>query len=123
MILNLTQHKASPEQREDGVVDLPREEREYLKHYLTFAELPSAEILDRRAQLIVQLISGNKPKQAMIGGAPFFMSVLEAALIGEGIQPLYAFSKRESHEEVLPDGSVTKTQVFRHLGFVEAREG
>lgn len=54
----------------------------------------------------------------MIGGAPYFMAPLETALEWRGIIPLYAFSKRECHEKRNPDGSVSKTMVFRHEGFV-----
>ena len=46
---------------------------------------------------------------------------LEEALMKRGIVPLYAFSRREVVETPLPDGSVKKTQVFRHLGFVTPR--
>lgn len=56
----------------------------------------------------------------MVGGAPFFMAPLEAALRAVNIIPVYAFSKRESVEEKQPDGSVKKTQVFKHAGFVPA---
>lgn len=46
------------------------------------------------------------------------MSTLEKALQYTGITPVYAFSKRESKEEKLPDGSVKKINVFKHVGFV-----
>ena len=55
---------------------------------------------------------------AMIGGAPWMMSALEGALLDAGVQPVYAFSVRESVEQVQPDGSVRKVNVFRHVGFV-----
>ena len=61
-----------------------------------------------------------RAEAAMIGGAPFFMSALEAALKERGVRAVHAFSRRESGEERLPDGSVRKTQVFRHAGWVEA---
>lgn len=35
------------------------------------------------------------------------------------MQAGYAFSRRESVETQLPDGSVKKSSVFRHIGFVE----
>ena len=54
----------------------------------------------------------------MIGGAPFLMSPLESALLNNGIEPVYAFSTRESVEKKLPDGSVQKTNIFKHKGFV-----
>ena len=56
----------------------------------------------------------------MIGGAPFFMGPLERALRENGITPLYAFSKREAADIKQADGSIKKTQIFRHVGFVEA---
>ena len=54
----------------------------------------------------------------MIGGAPFFMGALEAALYRRDLTPLYAFSRREVVEKATDDGAVTKTAVFRHEGFV-----
>ena len=54
----------------------------------------------------------------MIGGAPFLMGALESALLDYGITPVYAFSKRESVEEVQKDGSVKKINIFRHAGFI-----
>ena len=55
----------------------------------------------------------------MIGGAPYLMSALENALMAVGIKPLYSFSERVSMEETIADGTVRKTNVFRHVGFVE----
>lgn len=55
----------------------------------------------------------------MIGGAPFLMPVLDKALRNYGHRPIYAFSKRESVEKTNPDGTVVKTSVFKHAGFVE----
>lgn len=128
MILNLTQHAATPEQIGAGVVDLPTEQRELLSRLLTFDTPPSAAELANRAEAVAELAAqnglgdgdGDDPivRQGMIGGAPFFMSALERALLERAIDPVYAFSRRESVEEKLPDGSVRKTQVFRHAGFV-----
>lgn len=129
MIINLTQHAASPEQREAGVVDLPEQQREALHEALTFESVPTSMELDDRADWVSELavfngLGGDEedpiPTAAMIGGAPFFMSRLEASLLGKGITPLYAFSKRDSVEEAQPDSSVIKRTVFRHLGFVSA---
>ncbi len=121
MILNLTQHPASPEQVAAGVFDLPEGHREQLQRLLTFDELPEYEELLQRAAQIVDLVLGvypNKSLSAMIGGAPFFMPVLAYTLSDAGIKSFYAFSRRESVEETLADGTVRKTAVFRHLGFV-----
>ena len=36
------------------------------------------------------------------------------------IEPVFAFSVRETEEKVQPDGSVKKVAIFRHAGFVQA---
>jgi len=119
-ILNLTRHPATPEQKAAGVVDFSEEGRRQFSRLLTFDELPSSDEIWQRALLIASSAKRDDPEAAMIGGAPFLMAPLEKALRMVGITPLYAFSRREAVEETLPDGSVKKTQVFRHLGFVEA---
>lgn len=119
MIINLTQHPASAEQLAAGVIDLPGEARSALIALLTFETLPPAAEIASRARVIARLASQDyRCDGAMIGGAPFLMAPLEVALKMRGITPLYAFSVRESVEAVQPDGSVRKTAVFRHLGFV-----
>jgi hypothetical protein len=119
-ILNLTQHAASPAQIEAGVVDLTGELKEELTRHLTFDTLPTGSEIDRAARCIAAIASHLRVPAAMIGGAPYLMGPLEAALKAVGVKPLYAFSVRESVETTLPDGRVVKTAVFRHLGFVEA---
>ncbi len=114
-MLNLTQHKATEEQVAQGVKDLPQEQVEKLAKLLTFEEAPTTEELRNRAIAIAQLAKETGEFSAMIGGAPFFMSSLEAALQAKGIQPRYAFSKRESVEQSQPDGSVKKVAVFKHI--------
>ena len=123
MILNLTQHPASPEQLSAGVVDLPAEIRETVVAMLTVNILPTRrEIEDRCADIAMLAATAfdAHPVQAMIGGAPWMMACLEGALLDQGIQPVYAFSVRESVEQSQPDGSVRKINVFRHSGFVSA---
>ena len=118
-IVNLTQHLATPEQKEAGVVDFEKNTAEKVKQLLTFETIPTqTELVDRANQLVIFAeISGADA--ALIGGAPFFMSTLEKELKREGIKPLYAFSRRESVEKTLPDGSIQKTNIFKHIGFVE----
>jgi hypothetical protein len=125
MYVNLTQHNATPEQVTAGVVDLPPERQHYLRGLLTYEEIPCAEEIRERADDIAALAEEaaeffGEHVRAMIGGAPYLMSSLEDALRATGIEPVYAFSARESVEEALPDGSVRKTTVFRHVGFVPA---
>lgn len=123
-MLNLTQHAATPEQIEAGVRDLAAEQRAELSALLTFAERPTrAEVIARAAEIAAfatQHVWEGEP--VMIGGAPFLMGALEAALwrdADEGcIAPYYAFSVRETEEQNQPDGSVRKVAVFRHAGFV-----
>jgi len=123
-ILNLTQHRPTPAQVEQGVVDLEGEKREQLIKLLTFNELPTPSEVRERAERIADM--AVRYEAAMIGGAPYLMGPLERELRKRGITPLYAFSRREVVEEVQPSGKwgkdgwvVRKTQVFRHLGFVE----
>lgn len=135
-IINLTQHFATPEQREAGVVDLSEELREELVKMLTFNEIPDRSDLEWRARSIAWMarresgvpqrlvLEDELPRpKVMIGGAPFFMSTLEKVLTLSGFYPVYAFSKRESVEVLRPDGSVEKRNVFKHAGFVRAWGG
>ena len=130
MILNLTQHPATADQVEVGVIDLAGEELAALKECLTFGNLPAAqEILDR-AHDIAELACHNGlgpdnvddplPQRAMIGGALWLMAPLAAALRGRGIDPVFAFSVRETEEHAQADGSIRKVAVFRPAGFVPA---
>lgn len=122
MILNLTQHTATPAQIAAGVVDLTGQRLASLKSLLTFEELPTRSDIERAAQAIANMATlcfdHSDQKSAMIGGAPFLMGALESALMDYGITPVYAFSKRESVDEVQVDGSVKKMNVFRHAGFI-----
>ncbi|MDX9971903.1 MAG: hypothetical protein RBU21_02825 [FCB group bacterium] len=128
MILNLTQHQPSAEQQVEGVVDLPAAERAILIKLLTFDALPGRGEILARAHDIAELACQNglggdgddpHPQRAMIGGAPYLMGVLEDELRARGIAPVYAFTRRETVEQV--DGSVRKVAIFRHAGWVEAR--
>lgn len=120
-IINLTQHNATPEQTAAGVIEPA--DKKMIQRLLTFEELPSAEDMESRADLLALMVTnmemGGGSRKVLLGGAPFFMSFLEKALKKAGHQPVYAFSKRESVDQVLEDGTVRKTAVFKHLGFVE----
>ena len=124
MILNLTQHQASTEQVEAGVVDLTGADLDELKRLLTFVDLPREGEPEERARAIADIarrasvaVAEGEEVFGMIGGAMWLMAPLEKALANAGIAPVYAFSVRESVEETLPDGSIKKTAVFRHKGF------
>lgn len=134
MILNMTQHAASAEQKAAGTVDLAPSEAAELRRLLTFNELPTEKQIEERAAAIVGLARAHFRKlmgrvasgaiegediRCMIGGAPFLMPALTQAMRRGGFVPVCAFSRRESVEESLADGSVVKRSVFQHLGFVE----
>lgn len=151
-ILNLTQHNATQDQLQAGVVDLPVEIKERLVSLITFDTIPSEIELITNANSVANLATAyfrelaetcdlstaekhaldldkyapglnsyNNVTMAsvMIGGAPFFMSHLESALGRSKIRPMYAFSARESVDIEQEDGSISKTTVFKHLGFVK----
>ena len=119
-ILNLTQHQATPEQVAQGVVEPSIENKEDIKLLLTFDSLFDTDYdqMVNRAVTLATICVREGCSKAMIGGAPFFMAPLETALRERGVKPLYAFSVRESVEQSQPDGSVRKTNVFKHVGFV-----
>lgn len=115
-LINLTQHAASAEQLAAGVVEPTDKAR--VQELLTFEGLPSGDEILARAKALAAVAADGGADAAMIGGAPYLMASLEWALKQRGITPLYAFSVRESTEQVLPDGTVRKVAVFKHLGFV-----
>lgn len=152
-ILNLTQHVATQDQIEAGVIELPAELKARVTGLLTFDTIPTPHDMEASANSIVKiaydyfreladtrplsnaeklaldldsyapgLASFNNVSMAsvMIGGAPFFMSHLEVALKRANIRPVYAFTARDSVDIKQEDGSVKKTAIFKHMGFVEA---
>ena len=135
MILNMTQHAASTEQKAAGTVDLMGAEAADLKRLLNFDNLPTGQQIKDRADAIADLARDYLLKigertdipgegragniRCMIAGAPFLMPALTQAMRSRGIVPVCAFSRRESVDEDQADGSVIKRSVFRHLGFVD----
>jgi hypothetical protein len=121
-ILNFTQHDATPEQVAAGVVEPESADKEKIQRAITFEDLPSPGDLRRRATVCALLARDLMAKYdcdgVMIGGAPFFMSHLESALRSFRVPYCYSFSRREAAEQIQPDGSVKKTHVFRHVGFI-----
>ena len=120
MIYNFTQHDATPGQIDAGVVELPPALAAQVRGLITFHELPGFDELTAAAAAVAGIAVEIGAREVMIGGAGFFMSHLESALRRAGVVYKHAFSRRESVDEVQPDGSVRKVAVFRHLGFVPA---
>jgi len=127
--LNLTQHTATPEQKLAGVIDLPEYLRKELIEYITFEEIPSPKAMEELAAKVAKLYEraysvisndGVIPlgSFAMVGGAPYFQRYLEDALRRIGVEPLHAFSVRESADQPQNDGTMKKVAVFRHAGWV-----
>lgn len=122
-ILNLTQHKATPDQIASGVIDLEPEIRARVIELLTFNELPTHEDISARVEALALIVADVFPiafGRIMIGGAPYLLSVLSERLKNDTYVPLYAFSRRESIDVTQDDGSVRKTTLFKHIGFIEA---
>ena len=135
MILNITQHMASAEQKAAGTMDLAAAEAADLKRLLNFDNLPTERQIKERADAIAELARAQLLKieerrgtpggagagniRCMIAGAPFIMPALTQAMRSRGLIPVCAFSRRESVDEAQADGSVIKRSVFRHLGFVD----
>ena len=111
--LNLTQHASSPGQ----FCEEPKN-KELVSKLLTFDIIPNGHTLRQRADELAVIAAEHGATEVMIGGAPYFMSYLEKSIIHCNMQPCYAFSKRESVDEKQPDGSIKKTTVFKHDGFI-----
>lgn len=115
-IANLTQHEPTSNQVEEGVINVTHNLN--LAGLLTFSRVPSEQEMKERAEKLASIAAEAKAEAAMIGGAPYFMRPLEEALRARGIRPLYSFSERRSVEKHNPDGTVVKTNVFEHVGWV-----
>lgn len=114
-ILNLTQHKATPEQVSVGVVDIINiYELDRLVARLTFNQIPDSLEMAERAISLCKIAKRYEADAVMLGGAPYFMPVLSSVMKQHGFRVFFAFSVRD----VVEDGD-TKTSVFKHAGFVE----
>lgn len=116
-ILNLTQHFCTPDQVKVGVHEPVHKDK--VQSLLNFTSIPTEMGMRSRAEKLAYMAKEDGYSAAMIGGAPYFMAILEDELKKKGIKPMYAFSIRESHEVEQEDGSVKKINVFRHAGFYE----
>lgn len=123
-VLNFTQHTLTKEQLDSlvgegfSLENIETEAPRWLKDHLTFTKCPSREELNFRAQALADYAESQQATDVVMGGAPYFMGALETALVERGIKPRYAFTERVAVETVNPDGTTTKTSVFRHSGWV-----
>lgn len=115
-IINLTQHFATETQVKDGVFE--PSDKNTIKNLLTFSTIPSKEDMVERAKKLAQIALESKADHAMVGGAAYFIPVLESKLIAVGIKPLHSFTERKSVDKIADDGAVQKVSVFEHIGWV-----
>lgn len=122
-MLNITQHTATKEQAEDGVVEPSQEIKAQIQKLITFDKtvMSEPEQIWNRAKALVALIKREYPEihKVMIGGALYFMPALTRELKEHGYEVFFSYTDRVSVETHNADGSVTKTLIFKHLGFVE----
>lgn len=123
-MLNLTQHALTAEQWRDGAVEPDQEMKTEIQKLITFdrSVIDHPEQIKNRAKALAALIRREYPllNKALVGGALYFMPALVHELKEAGIQPYFSYTDRVSQETHNSDGSVTKTLVFKHLGWVEA---
>lgn len=117
-MLNLTQHVATTEQIQAGVVEPTPEVKAEIQKLLTFNSLEETQEVKERAYKLTLIAKNHDAVRVMIGGAPFFMGHLESMLAMADISAHYAFSQRVTVETQLEDGSVEKKALFKHVGFV-----
>ena len=121
MILNLTQHNATKDQINAGIVDLPAEFKTALVGAITFPATYTKSDLERKARQVLEVVRDYhgsevaKTASVMIGGMPSFMPVLERVLSEYGIKVGYACTERKSVDKEV-DGKIIKTAVFVHAG-------
>lgn len=120
-LINLTQHKINKEQVDDllahGIEVIDCEPQPHVQANITFNDLPSSELLRKRAFVVAEIANLQGANYALVGGAGYFMRHLEDELLARGIVPLHAFTMREV-VEIVKDGETVKTAVFKHKGFI-----
>ena len=116
-IWNLTQHSPTAAQAAEGV----QQPLEGAAKLLTFTELPSQLEITARVLMLASLVAEIEllGDRVMVGGAPYLLPPLVQALKEIGLRPIYSFTERRSVETVQADGTVSKTSVFEHVGWVE----
>lgn len=93
-IFNLTKHYATWEQKKLGVIEPSQRLKDEIRELLTFDDLPDALELEERAKKLASIAKLSACEKALIGGASFIISILEAYLCFEGIEPVFAWNFR-----------------------------
>ena len=119
-MLNFTQHPATPAQLKAGVEEPRPLIKEEIRSLLTFEEMPTPDEVQERAEALATLAASMEADGVLVGGFPALMGPLQRSLMLRGIAVFYAFSRRETVEEIQDDGSVRKQSIFKHLGFIPA---
>jgi len=117
-ILNLTQHAATEDQLNAGVIDLQGDLKTALVEAITFPAVYDHEELVSRAKRVVGIVRDSQVdcQHVMIGGMPSFMPVLQNVLQSAGYRVGYACTDRVSVDVPDGNGGVRKTSVFKHVG-------
>ena len=121
-ILNLTQHRCTREQLEEGIENVPSKYQAQLERLLTFPADYTLTCLSLTAKALAALAHELQYDAVMIGGLPALMGHLERELIALDISISYARTERVSVDQTQPDGSVRKVSVFKHAGLYWAWE-
>lgn len=95
-ILNLTRSELTPEQKLEGAVELQDEwQRSKIRELTEFADPPGRHVMLWQAAEIVRLLGAwehlRDADAALIGGPPYFLPYLAAALRMAKVTPLHAF--------------------------------
>ena len=115
-ILNLTQHLATDEQVKAGVHE--PNDKIAVKDLLTFHTIPTVDQMERKAKRLTEIAQELGFEYVMVGGAGYFMPVLERVLLEANIIPLHSFTERKTIEKQNADGTVEKVSIFQHIGWV-----
>jgi hypothetical protein len=120
IVYNFTMHEATQEQASQGVINLHGSDLVKLKAHLLFQPTyTNQDLLDAMLGL-GEMMKARDPDLSgevsfMVGGLPNLMCALTQ--LAPIYQLVFADSERKSVDHHMPDGTVKKVAVFKHLGF------
>lgn len=117
-IVNLTSNLTTDDQKNVGVVDI--EDRELVADLLNFDDIPTAAQIHNRAEVLASLVDAPVGTTVLIGGPQFLMSTLTESLKKRGYIVVFECVTREVIHFTNDRGDMIQSQIFRHLGFIEA---